>query len=103
VTPGGGWVGRSAGRPGAADAVGGVPGSWAPARTGVDIATRQRPKRHAATTKSLVSTLWSFPCRLIGSDPAFYAWWGQASLPGSVLPRLTSCLAWHAWITWKDW
>src|SRR5208283_4388666 len=40
--------------------------------------------------------------RLIGSDPAFYAWWGQASLPDSALPRLTSCLAWHAWITWKD-
>src|SRR5271166_1093084 len=53
-------------------------------------------------TKSLVSTLWSFPCRLIGSDPAFYAWWGQAFLPDSVLPRLTSRLAWHAWITWTD-
>src|SRR5208337_2358252 len=34
--------------------------------------------------------------------PAFWAWWGQAFLPDIVLPRLTSCLALHAWFTWTD-
>src|SRR5208337_3712277 len=38
----------------------------------------------------------------IVSDPAFWAWWGQAFLPDIVLPRLTSCLALHAWFTWTD-